>query len=119
MRDLCIIADALDAMVVAEIGVMAVVIILSIGLVVAIVVADEIGQRETIDNVVEANGISIKLSALHPRYQYAQKNRVMGEMLPRIRELAFNARQFGLGFTIDAEEAHSIFVRHSKELLNT
>ncbi|MGD9021811.1 MAG: bifunctional proline dehydrogenase/L-glutamate gamma-semialdehyde dehydrogenase PutA, partial [Lysobacterales bacterium] len=65
----------------------------------------EIGKRETKDNVIEANGISIKLSALHPRYQYAQQDRVMGEMLPRIRNLALEAMKFGLGFTIDAEEA--------------
>ena len=65
----------------------------------------EIGKRETIDNVIEANGISIKLSALHPRYQYVQESRVMGEMLPRVRKLALEARSFGLGFTIDAEEA--------------
>ena len=65
----------------------------------------EIGKRETEDNVVEANGISIKLSALHPRYHYVQEPRVMGEMLPRIRKLAMEARSFGLGFTIDAEEA--------------
>jgi RHH-type proline utilization regulon transcriptional repressor/proline dehydrogenase/delta 1-pyrroline-5-carboxylate dehydrogenase len=65
----------------------------------------EIGKRETIDSVVEANGISIKLSALHPRYEYAQESRVMGEMLPRIRKLALEARGYGLGFTIDAEEA--------------
>jgi RHH-type proline utilization regulon transcriptional repressor/proline dehydrogenase/delta 1-pyrroline-5-carboxylate dehydrogenase len=65
----------------------------------------EIGKCETKDDVVSANGISIKLSALHPRYQYEQEARVMGEMLPRIRKLAHNARCFGLGFTIDAEEA--------------
>jgi len=68
----------------------------------------EIGKRETIDNVIQANSISIKLSALHPRYQYAQKSRVMGEMLPRIRKLALEARSYGLGFTIDAEEAERL-----------
>ncbi len=36
----------------------------------------EIGNRETLDNVIRANGISIKLSALHPRYQYCSRNRV-------------------------------------------
>ncbi|MCW8927119.1 MAG: bifunctional proline dehydrogenase/L-glutamate gamma-semialdehyde dehydrogenase PutA, partial [Xanthomonadales bacterium] len=65
----------------------------------------EIGKRETRDNVIEANGISIKLSALHPRYHYEKEARVMEEMLPRIRNLALEAMNFGLGFTIDAEEA--------------
>jgi len=64
-----------------------------------------IGKREEKDAVVEANGISMKLSALHPRYQYAQEARVMNEMLPRIHKLALEAKNYGLGFTIDAEEA--------------
>jgi RHH-type proline utilization regulon transcriptional repressor/proline dehydrogenase/delta 1-pyrroline-5-carboxylate dehydrogenase len=65
----------------------------------------EIGKRETKDNAIEANGISVKFSALHPRYQYVQEPRVMQEMLPRIRTLALEASKYGLGFTIDAEEA--------------
>ena len=65
----------------------------------------EIGKREDKDNVIEANGISVKFSALHPRYQYVQEERVMNEMVPRIRELALEAKKFGLGFSIDAEEA--------------
>ena len=64
-----------------------------------------IGQLETADNVYDANGISVKFSALHPRYEYLQEARVMNEMLPRVRELALEAKKFGLGFTIDAEEA--------------
>ncbi len=64
-----------------------------------------IGQLEHADTVVEANGISVKFSALHPRYEYLQAARVMSEMLPRVRELALEAKKFGLGFTIDAEEA--------------
>jgi RHH-type proline utilization regulon transcriptional repressor/proline dehydrogenase/delta 1-pyrroline-5-carboxylate dehydrogenase len=70
----------------------------------------EIGKRETATDVIAANGISIKLSALHPRYQSVQKPRVMNEMLPRIRELALAASKFGLGFTIDAEEAHRLVI---------
>ncbi len=55
--------------------------------------------------VAAANGISLKLSALHPRYEYRQKRRVMAELLPRVQELALLAREGGLGFTIDAEES--------------
>ncbi|WP_156840231.1 bifunctional proline dehydrogenase/L-glutamate gamma-semialdehyde dehydrogenase PutA [Novosphingobium aquimarinum] len=55
--------------------------------------------------VYEGAGISIKLSALHPRYGRAQLDRVMGELLPRLRELAVQASRFGIGFNIDAEEA--------------
>ncbi|MCP5191178.1 MAG: bifunctional proline dehydrogenase/L-glutamate gamma-semialdehyde dehydrogenase PutA [Pseudomonadales bacterium] len=50
-------------------------------------------------------GISIKLSALHPRYEVSQAGRVMRELVPRVSELALLARAAGIGLTIDAEEA--------------
>jgi RHH-type proline utilization regulon transcriptional repressor/proline dehydrogenase/delta 1-pyrroline-5-carboxylate dehydrogenase len=50
-------------------------------------------------------GISIKLSALHPRYSRAQAGRVMRELLPRVRDLALLAKGYDIGFNIDAEEA--------------
>jgi RHH-type proline utilization regulon transcriptional repressor/proline dehydrogenase/delta 1-pyrroline-5-carboxylate dehydrogenase len=53
----------------------------------------------------EGPGISIKLSALHPRYVRSQADRVMGELLPRVRTLALLAKGYGIGFNIDAEEA--------------
>jgi len=56
-------------------------------------------------DVYAAPGISIKLSALHPRYARAQAARVMAELLPRVRELALLASQYGIGFNIDAEES--------------
>ena len=55
--------------------------------------------------VAEAPGISIKLSALHPRYETAQRDRVLLEMSPALHDLARHARRVGIGFTIDAEEA--------------
>jgi RHH-type proline utilization regulon transcriptional repressor/proline dehydrogenase/delta 1-pyrroline-5-carboxylate dehydrogenase len=50
-------------------------------------------------------GISVKLSALHPRYEVAKRDRVLAELVPRVRALAGLARAAGLGFNIDAEEA--------------
>ncbi len=50
-------------------------------------------------------GISVKLSALHPRYEVAKRQRVMEELVPRVRALAGLAKAAGLGFNIDAEEA--------------
>ena len=50
-------------------------------------------------------GISIKLSALHPRYCRAQRDRVMAELLPRLQTLAVLARRYDIGLNIDAEEA--------------
>lgn len=50
-------------------------------------------------------GISIKLSALHPRYEFSQRERVMRELVPRVQELALLAREAQMGMSIDAEEA--------------
>ena len=50
-------------------------------------------------------GISVKLSALHPRYEAAQRERVMRELLVRVADLAEQACAAGIGLTVDAEEA--------------
>lgn len=63
-----------------------------------------IGVTVQARDVYAANGISVKLSALHPRYQYRQRDRVMSELLPRVRELALMAKQARIGLSIDAEE---------------
>ena len=54
--------------------------------------------------VLEAPSVSIKLSALHPRFETAQEDRVRRELFPAIKALALKARRFNIGFTIDAEE---------------
>ncbi len=56
-------------------------------------------------DIRENPGISIKLSALHPRYELGQKARVMAELVPRVAALAGQARAAGMGLNIDAEEA--------------
>ncbi|MBZ4690396.1 MAG: bifunctional proline dehydrogenase/L-glutamate gamma-semialdehyde dehydrogenase [Cereibacter sp.] len=56
-------------------------------------------------DIRENPGISVKLSALHPRYEVAKRERVMAELVPRVRALAGLAKAAGLGFNIDAEEA--------------
>ncbi|HKS61158.1 MAG TPA: proline dehydrogenase family protein, partial [Xanthobacteraceae bacterium] len=53
----------------------------------------------------ERPGISVKLSALHPRYEAISRERVLRELVPRVLELARKARQHDLNFTVDAEEA--------------
>ena len=50
-------------------------------------------------------GISLKLSALHPRYEYAQRERLLAELIPRVQQLAEQAAVLGIGLTLDAEEA--------------
>ena len=54
------------------------------------------------------DGVSVKLSALHPRYEEAQRARVFSELLPRLRLLAALARDRGIGLTIDAEESERL-----------
>ena len=50
-------------------------------------------------------GLSVKLSALHPRYEFAQKEQVMAELLPRLSHIVSQARATNIGLTLDAEEA--------------
>ena len=64
-----------------------------------------IGQASAGRGVYAGPGISIKLSALHPRYSRAQQARVMAELYPVLLRLSTLARQADIGLNIDAEEA--------------
>ncbi|MGY3585605.1 RHH-type proline utilization regulon transcriptional repressor/proline dehydrogenase/delta 1-pyrroline-5-carboxylate dehydrogenase [Bradyrhizobium sp. USDA 4341] len=64
-----------------------------------------IGRASAGRGIYEGPGISIKLSALHPRYSRAQSGRVMNELLPRVKQLALLAKRYDIGLNIDAEEA--------------
>ena len=64
-----------------------------------------IGRASHRRGIYEGPGISIKLSALHPRYQRIKRARVMNELLPRVKHLAALAKAHDIGFNIDAEEA--------------
>ena len=64
-----------------------------------------IGKASNGRGIKDGPGISVKLSALHPRYSRAQHARVMGELLPRLRSLVLLAKQYNIGLNIDAEEA--------------
>jgi len=55
--------------------------------------------------LTEQAGISVKLSALHPRYEYSQRERVLRELLPRVQLLIEDAVAAGISLTLDAEEA--------------
>ena len=57
------------------------------------------------DGVAANPGISVKLSALHPRYEVAKTARVMAELVPVLAELALQAKTAGIGLNVDAEEA--------------
>ena len=64
-----------------------------------------IGKASNGRGIYAGPGISVKLSALHPRYSRAQRERVMGELLPRLLKLTLLACHYDIGLNIDAEEA--------------
>lgn len=66
---------------------------------------DVIGTTSKATNLLDRSGISVKLSALHPRYEAVSRDRVMAELTPRLLELARKAKAYDLNFTVDAEEA--------------
>ena len=64
-----------------------------------------IGRAAGGRGMVAGPGISMKLSALHPRFCRAQRERVLAELSPRLVTLAQLAKHYGIGLAIDAEEA--------------
>ncbi len=64
-----------------------------------------LGKRGPWPDVLEAPSISVKLSAIHPRYEVAKRARVHDELTPRVLELAQLAKASAIGMTVDAEEA--------------
>lgn len=60
------------------------------------------------DGLYAAPGLSVKLSALHPRYEFFQRAQVLRELTPRLLMLATQARDAGITLTIDAEEAERL-----------
>ena len=64
-----------------------------------------IGKASAGRGIRNGPGISVKLSALHPRYSRAQRDRVMSELLPRLTALVKLAKGYNIGLNIDAEEA--------------
>ena len=64
--------------------------------------------RNAVLKVGAPDALSIKLSALHPRFEEAKRERVFSELLPRVRELARIAAGRGVGVTLDAEESERL-----------
>lgn len=69
---------------------------------------ESIGQFQDTYNFRRPSGISVKLSALHPRYEIVQRERVMHELLPRLISLCEKAAKFNIPLTIDAEETERL-----------
>lgn len=67
---------------------------------------EDIGAKvDTTQSIFSIDSISVKLSALHPRYEFAQRQRVLDELIPNVLMLAQKAKMSGIALTIDAEEA--------------
>ena len=66
---------------------------------------EHIGKLASNSDICSGAEISVKLSALHPRYEFVKSERVMAELVPRLKALALMAKERNIGFTIDAEEA--------------
>ena len=64
-----------------------------------------IGKAAAKRGIYDGPGISVKLSALHPRYNRANLERVKAELMPRLKALTLLARRYDIGLNIDAEEA--------------
>ena len=69
-----------------------------------------IGGTVAGNHIHAAPGVSIKLSALHPRYEYAQRDRVLAELVPRVGDLARAAKERGVSLCIDAEESERLLI---------
>lgn len=67
-----------------------------------------IGARGPHANVIDAPSISVKLSALHPRYEVGKRERVLNELTPKVLALAQLAKAQGIALTIDAEESERL-----------
>ncbi|MDG6348904.1 bifunctional proline dehydrogenase/L-glutamate gamma-semialdehyde dehydrogenase PutA [Luteimonas sp. 8-5] len=66
---------------------------------------DASGTSGSFSDEIVAPSSSVKLSALHPRYEHAKRERVLAELAPRVLDLAQRAKRHRIGMTIDAEEA--------------
>jgi RHH-type proline utilization regulon transcriptional repressor/proline dehydrogenase/delta 1-pyrroline-5-carboxylate dehydrogenase len=66
---------------------------------------DAIGRSVDDRALPDRPGISVKLSALHPRFEAVSHGRVMAELVPLLLQLARQAKSHDLNFTVDAEEA--------------
>lgn len=69
-----------------------------------------IGRSNQADSIYSAPSISVKLSALHPRFEFAQAERVVRELAPRLLELAQLAKDNSVALTIDTEEAERLLL---------
>ena len=69
-----------------------------------------IGARDNPDDIFAAPSISVKLSALHPRFEFGQRDRVLRDLIPGLLELAQLAMANRMALTVDTEEADRLML---------
>ncbi|QIA78013.1 bifunctional proline dehydrogenase/L-glutamate gamma-semialdehyde dehydrogenase PutA [Rodentibacter caecimuris] len=69
---------------------------------------EEVGKNAVDRNIYNGNSISVKLSAIHPKYNRAKYDRTMNELYPRIKQLFLLAQKYNISVNIDAEEANRL-----------
>jgi RHH-type proline utilization regulon transcriptional repressor/proline dehydrogenase/delta 1-pyrroline-5-carboxylate dehydrogenase len=69
---------------------------------------DAIGKASAGRGVLDGPGISVKLSALHPRYEYANREKCVPDLAAKLLVLAQKCAHYDIGMTVDAEEAHRL-----------
>ena len=69
---------------------------------------EAVGSQSKGSTVRDQPGISVKLSALHPRFEFAKVERMLKELAPRLNALARLASKYNLGLNVDAEEANRL-----------
>jgi RHH-type transcriptional regulator, proline utilization regulon repressor / proline dehydrogenase / delta 1-pyrroline-5-carboxylate dehydrogenase len=69
-----------------------------------------VGKSHTDKPIFARANVSIKLSALHPRYTFTQEARMFNELYPRVKHLCLLAQEQGISLTIDAEEADRLLI---------
>jgi RHH-type proline utilization regulon transcriptional repressor/proline dehydrogenase/delta 1-pyrroline-5-carboxylate dehydrogenase len=67
-----------------------------------------IGQAAKGKGPRRSPGISVKLSAIHPRYEFTHRERVMAEIPPKLKQLCLLAKEYDIGLTVDAEESERL-----------
>lgn len=67
-----------------------------------------IGKSVQGQDIASAPSISVKLSALHPRYEFAEREIAVPAIVKCLRELSLEAKQYGIGLTVDAEESYRL-----------
>ena len=69
---------------------------------------EEVGKDAAGRTIYNGNSVSVKLSAIHPKYSRSKYDRTINELYPRLKELFLLAKKYNISINIDAEEANRL-----------